>query len=106
MDQWFQKLNSRREPLGLETSLLRWMPKILVIGTLGHCVLAAVTRLWFGAESAKTIMSIDIFLIASLITFLTAVVTVTIACFIVFVMKGPAYVADAYPLNEASRPRD
>ena len=31
----------------------------------------------------------------------TVVFTVGIAAFIVMMMKGPAYVADAYPLNEA-----
>ena len=31
----------------------------------------------------------------------TLVLTVAIACFIVRVMKGPAYVADAYPMPEA-----
>jgi hypothetical protein len=34
----------------------------------------------------------------------TVVVTVGIAAFIVMVMKGPAYVADPYPLNEAETP--
>ena len=30
--------------------------------------------------------------------------TVAIAAFIVMVMKGPAYVADPYPLSDTDRP--
>jgi hypothetical protein len=33
----------------------------------------------------------------------TVVLTVAIACFIVVVAKGPAYVADAYPLPDDGR---
>jgi hypothetical protein len=32
------------------------------------------------------------------------VVTVAIGCVVVWVMKGPAYVADAYPVSHANRP--
>jgi hypothetical protein len=32
------------------------------------------------------------------------VLTVAIGAFIVMVMKGPAYVADAYPLEDADQP--
>ena len=34
----------------------------------------------------------------------TVVLTVAIGAFIVLVMKGPAYVADAYPMDEAETP--
>jgi hypothetical protein len=34
----------------------------------------------------------------------TVVLTVGIGAFIVMVMKGPAYVADAYPLVESDHP--
>lgn len=105
MDNWFRKLGNRREPLGLETRLLKRMPMIFVTGFAAHVAVAVLARLLLNSAPAKLITSIDIFLIASAITFWTALVTAAIACFIVFVMKGPAYVADAYPLNEASTPR-
>jgi len=34
----------------------------------------------------------------------TVVLTVAIAAFIVMVMKGPAYVADAYPVEDSEAP--
>jgi hypothetical protein len=34
----------------------------------------------------------------------TAVLTIAIGCFVVVVMKGPAYVADRYPLQDADEP--
>ncbi len=57
-----------------------------------------------GVNIAKHIKSVDIFAIASAITFFTAVFTVAIGCIIVYIMKGPAYVADAYPLQHSDRP--
>ena len=38
------------------------------------------------------------------ITSLTAVFTVAIGAVIVFIMKGPGYVADAYEVNDAKVP--
>ncbi len=35
----------------------------------------------------------------------TVLFTVAIAAFIVLVMKGPSYVADAYPLDESDTPQ-
>ena len=34
----------------------------------------------------------------------TVVLTLAIGCIIVMLMKGPAYVADAYHLNDSDRP--
>ena len=39
------------------------------------------------------------------VTAWTAAFTVAIGCLIVMVMKGPAYVADKYPLSDADEPR-
>ncbi len=108
MDYWFRKLHGRQAPAGIELQLLRKMPLILLLGTATPLAAALAIR-WFVSPSAtgdveKLIASVDIFLIAAVITFWTAVVTVSIACFIIFVMKGPAYVADAYPLEDARRP--
>lgn len=108
MDFWFRKLHGRQEPAGIELQLLRRMPLILLLGTVLPLLAAIAARQLISgptaSEAAKLIASVDIFLIAAVVTFWTAVVTVTIACFIIFVMKGPAYVADAYPLEDARRP--
>ena len=55
-------------------------------------------------EVAKLIKTVDIVLIAAVVTACTAVLTIAIGCFVVIVMKGPAYVADAYHLHDAERP--
>lgn len=49
-------------------------------------------------------MPVDIAVVSLLILHWTVVLTVAIAAFIVLVMKGPAFVADAYPLDEADTP--
>jgi chromate transport protein ChrA len=103
---WLEKLKPRQEPPGVETTLLRRMPAILILGSLAPVVVHLLASAWLeGAPgAAKQILSIDIFLAAAVATFWTAVVTVTLACIIISIMKGPAYVADAYPVNDASRP--
>ncbi len=47
---------------------------------------------------------VDILAISVLVLHWTAVLTVAIAAFIVMVMKGPAYVADAYPVEDSESP--
>jgi hypothetical protein len=47
---------------------------------------------------------VDIYAISVLVLHWTVVFTVAIGAFIVMVMKGPAYVADAYVLDDADTP--
>lgn len=103
----FKKLHGRRVPPGLEWQILRKLPRITLVGLLIPLALAILVRLWPpqpGADIAKHVKSVDIFAIATTITFLTGVLTVAIGCIVVYVMKGPAYVADAYPLQHSDRP--
>lgn len=102
----FNKISEDRSPPGLERKLLRWTPRALVISVAGPVALSFVARLVISGDSdaSKTIATIDIFSIALAITLLTAVFTVAIGSFIVYVMKGPGYVADAYPLDDAAEP--
>ena len=48
---------------------------------------------WF--DAAQAIMTTDIYVISLIILHWTVVLTIGIAAFIVMLMKGPAYVADA-----------
>ena len=95
-------------PAGLERRILHLLPRILWLGTALSALLAGLMRLlpWSGSEVevATRITTVDIYLIGVVIFHWTAVLTVAIGAFIVLVMKGPAYVADAYPLNDADRP--
>ena len=103
----FNKLHGRREPPGLEWQILRKLPRVTLVGLLIPVALAVLVRVLPpepGVNIAKHIKSVDIFAIASAITFFTAVFTVAIGCIIVYIMKGPAYVADAYPLQHSDRP--
>jgi len=103
----FNKLHGRRVPPGLELEILRKLPAITLAGSLIPVALAVLVRVLPaepGVNMAKQIKSVDIFAIATAITFFTAVFTVAIACVVVYIMKGPAYVADAYPLQHADRP--
>ncbi len=90
-----------RTPAGKERVVLCLLPRAFVIGTLLLAVPSLLARLIAGPEDALSVMSTDIFVIGLVILYWTVMLTVGIAAFIVMMMKGPAYVADAYPLQEA-----
>jgi hypothetical protein len=96
--------DSAREPPGLEWIILRKVPIALVVPLL---------LVWFGSwmppvgsadlvEKHQT--SQWIFAVSLWLTAWTAIFTVSIACVIVWIMKGPAYVADRYDLIDAEAP--
>ena len=90
-----------RTPAGKERAVLRWLPWALVLGTLLLAAPSLLVRLIVGPDDVRAITSTDIYAISLVILHWTIVLTVGIAAFIIMVMKGPAYVADAYPLPEA-----
>ena len=103
----FNRLHGRLEPPGRELHILRKLPRIALAGTLLPAALAVLVRVLPpqpDVDTAKHIRSVDIFAIATTVTFWTAIFTVAIGCVIVHIMKGPAYVADPYPLEHADRP--
>lgn len=108
MDKYFKRLHDRCEPPGLERAILRLLPRALLIGTLIPLSLSVFVRVLPPANStdpAKSILSVDIFSFATALTFWVAVLTVAIGCVVVAIMKGPGYVADAYPVAHASHPQ-
>jgi hypothetical protein len=103
----FRKLHGRLVPPGMEVEILRRLPRITLVGLLIPVAMAILVRAMPaepGVDVTKHVMTVDIFAIAVTITFLTAVFTVAIGCVVVHVMKGPAYVADSYPVSHADRP--
>jgi len=56
-------------------------------------------------SAEKYVTGVGIAAIAAALTAWTAAFTTAIGCLIVMVMKGPAYVADRYPLIDAEEPR-
>ena len=104
----FRKLHDRVEPPGFETKLLRAMPFAAVASLVLPLFVAFAARSYANIahveNAAKLIKSWDIFAWSVGATLLTAVLTITIGAVVVWIMKGPAYVADAYPVSHAQRP--
>jgi hypothetical protein len=90
-----------RTPAGRERVVLRQLPKAFLLGTLLLAIPSLAARLIASPEDALAVMTTDIYVISLVILHWTVVFTVGIAAFIIMMMKGPAYVADAYPLQEA-----
>ncbi len=92
----------QRSPPGLEHRIWRRLPALLCWGTaipivlmsLGHVLTPNPPQA--AAEAAA--MRWDFAMLGVISLNWTLVLTLGIGCFIVRVMKGPAYVADAYPL--------
>ncbi len=95
-------------PAGRERDVLRLLPRVLVFGTLLLTLPSLAARIFFGkgdaVEAATRLQSVDILAISIVVLHWTAVFTVAIASLIVMVMKGPAYVADAYPFEDPETP--
>ncbi len=106
--KYLRKIHDRVAPPGLETRLLKAMPPAALASIILPVLLALAARAWVERhvfdDPAKVIKSVDIFAWSIGATLLTAVFTVAIGCVVVWVMKGPAYVADSYPVAHANRP--
>lgn len=95
-----------RSAPGLEQIIWRRLPTILLWGTLLPPALAGLNRVLApaasesGAAAAAALLMWDYTMFAVVVLHWTMVLTVGLWCFIVRVMKGPAYVADAYPLPD------
>lgn len=97
-----------KAPSGLEMEILRLIPMSFLLGTLLIALPSLVVRLflWPETEGIKMISTLDFFAIGATIVHWIVLLTVSCGAFIVRVMKGPAYVADAYPLSDAESPAD
>jgi hypothetical protein len=91
----------QRSAPGLEWVLWKRLPAILAWGTAVPLALALLVWLNAPAAGADAGQPGPMLLIYQLLGLVvlnwTLVLTVAIGCLIVLVMKGPAYVADAYP---------
>lgn len=109
----FTKLpGSVRSAPGLEQWLWRRLPKIWLWGTVLPLLVLAV-RHAVAPEAPShgqldpALLLWDYTALGVLLLHWTLVLTAAIGCVVVRVMKGPAYVADAYPLpNRADAPTD
>lgn len=107
--KYLKKLpNPQRAAPGMERKVLRKLPVLVLGGTLIPLFMVIAAHLWPPAGSvldvARHLQSIEFLAIASVLTFWTLCFTLFVGCIIVVVMKGPAYVADAYDLIDADEP--
>ena len=106
---WFNKLpNSVRSAPGLEWALWRKLPAILAVGTV--LPLLALGAYHWIADTAtpaaqRALLLTDYMVVGLLVFHWTAVFTVAIGCVVVMAMKGPAYVADGFPVSHSDKPR-
>ncbi len=101
MTALFEKLpGSRRAAAGLEHRIWRALPRLLWWGTLAPLAVALLhaglnALGWVTLKDAT--LELEFYLLIGFVVWhWTMVLTVGIGCFIVRVMKGPAYVADGY----------
>ena len=107
---WLNRLSGfKQSPHGLEWRLLRLMPTMCIAGTLLPALAAVLARFVMTgnneAELARHIEMFDFLMIGLVLFIWSLVMTLAIGCAIVWLMKGPAYVADGYPLSHSDEPR-
>ena len=107
---WLQKLPGfQRTPYGLEWRLLRLMPHVGLAGAILPALAAFGARFVVtgdtAAQLARKLQQVDFMMIGLVIFIWTLVLTVTIGCVIVWLMKGPAYVADGLEVSHSDKPK-
>ena len=102
--KFFRKVRERREPPGLERTILLKLPLAAVGSTVVPLMIIGLNRWWptavVAADAAKRSRMLDYFALGIGITAWTAVLTVGIGCWVVEVMKGPHYEADSYEIDD------
>ena len=107
---WLRKLPGfQQTPYGLEWRLLRLMPSVGLAGTVLPGLASLAARFFMTgnstAELARRIQLFDFLMIGLVIFIWTLILTVTIGCVIVWLMKGPAYVADGFEVSHSDKPK-
>ncbi|MGD2117512.1 MAG: hypothetical protein PVG66_04075 [Chromatiales bacterium] len=96
---------SRREPHGLEWKILKKLPYAMIYSGLVVLIFTLVAHLMppsgSATDVAKFLGMVDILAIAILTTVWIAILTIAIGAFVVYVMKGPAYVIDPYEMPKS-----
>jgi hypothetical protein len=109
MSRWLQKLPGfQKSPAGLEWTLWKRLPRILLWGSALPVLAAAAWHLFSPDQPTpaqeRSLLLVDYVVAGVVVLHWTVVLTLAIGCIIVMLMKGPAYVADAYHLNDSDRP--
>lgn len=94
-----------RSPPGLERTVLRYLPSVFPAGLALLLTPSAGLRMAEHIDTdLRTLVLLERLELAALsliLPFCNVLVLAAVAAFTVMVMKGPAYVADPYPVDEA-----
>jgi hypothetical protein len=106
---WLRRLpDSYREAPGLEWTIWRKLPLVLLAGTLLPIVCWLTASFLLPDTRAADIghpnLIGDYVLIGMIVTFWLAMLTIAFGCIIVMVMKGHAYVADGFEVSHRDTP--
>ena len=106
----FNKLPGHaRSPAGIERTLLRCMPVAFVLGPGLLMLPSLVLRVsnWgkFPVPFDAIVFEADIYALSAVLLYCNLTILITLWALTVMLAKGPAYVADAYPLIDADAPR-
>ncbi len=89
--------------------MLRLIPGVCVAGSLLAAALSVAARFFMTAASApelaRRLQLFDFVMIGVVFFIWTMALTVCIGCAIVWLMKGPAYVADGFEVSHSDLPR-
>jgi hypothetical protein len=108
MQRHQQSTFNRHSRYGLEWRILKQTPAAFILSgiviyltnQLAHWLLVAETA----SLQLKQSEFIDIIAISALITIWTAIFTIAIGAFTVYIMKGPVYTADSLELIDSEQP--
>jgi hypothetical protein len=100
---YFKKLDGfQRSPAGLEWEIWKKLRLILGAGTALPLIASGVAYLLDGMEFTRLVEQFFYVMVGLVILHWSLMLTLAIGCAIVILMKGPAYVADAYIMEEPS----
>jgi di/tricarboxylate transporter len=103
-----QKLHNNHHAPGLEWKVLKKMPLLLAASVLIPGIMLLISHGYpfqgLPHDIVRLKVGIDFIAISIFITAISFLIAIGILCFTIHLMKGPAYVADAYPLNDADEP--
>lgn len=107
---WLNKLPGfQRTPYGREWVWLRRIPLLGLAATVVPALMSLAARFFMTAgsevELARRIQQFDFVMIGLAIFVWTLVLTVAVGCVVVWLMKGPAFVADAYEVSHSDAPK-
>ena len=103
-----KKLPNHHYAAGMETTLLKKLPMLYLGGLVVPLLMSAFARIYpftgTVIEIARLTTTIDIIALSMFISINMLLLLIAIVCVTVKLMKGPAYVADAYELVDSDQP--